>query len=114
MKPTKETKHVCQHCNKPIVSIGSSRKTGRPFDDWKSRKYHSKCYRVITHLENLLLIYNDNKDLILAQALAQALAYIKTTRKEKITIRHYVPFLYYAYVLIYNVLYALDPCDHVH
>ena len=64
MQPTKETKHVCPHCNKPIVAIGSSRKNGRPLDDWKSRKYHSKCYRVITHLENLLLIYNDNKDLI--------------------------------------------------
>ena len=29
MKPTKETKkdakHVCQHCNKPIVAIGSSK-----------------------------------------------------------------------------------------
>ena len=35
----------CEHCGKPLVTIGSGRKNGKPHADWATRKYHKKCWK---------------------------------------------------------------------
>jgi len=43
----------CKHCLKSIVAIGDGRKNGKNHNEWKSRKYHKKCY--IEILKNIEL-----------------------------------------------------------
>lgn len=36
----------CQYCYKKLVPIGSSRCNGASHNDWPTRKYHKKCWKL--------------------------------------------------------------------
>lgn len=46
--------NICEHCNKKIVKMGSTRANGRNIADWDTRKYHVKCYKEIKQHEDHL------------------------------------------------------------
>ena len=35
----------CEHCDKPLTPIGTSRKNGKNHNDWYSRTLHKKCWK---------------------------------------------------------------------
>ena len=44
----------CEYCKKSLVMIGNNRKNGKNnIDDWKTRKYHKKCYAILMNLKKL-------------------------------------------------------------
>ena len=45
-------KRVCSFCYKPLVKIGRDRQNGKGnYNDWKTRKYHVKCYKYYKYTE---------------------------------------------------------------
>jgi hypothetical protein len=43
------TARTCKGCGKPLVAIGRARANGkRSHDDWKSREYHKKCWKLLS------------------------------------------------------------------
>ena len=44
----KEEKPLCTHCNKALVSVGTSRSNGKQsHEDWEGRKLHKKCWLIL-------------------------------------------------------------------
>ena len=42
-----EEKRICVYCHKHLVKIGRERQNGKgAYNDWKTRKYHVKCYKL--------------------------------------------------------------------
>ncbi len=41
----------CLKCHKPLKSIGTSRKNGKPHADWDTREYHKCCWKIIKEQE---------------------------------------------------------------
>ena len=38
--------HHCNYCKTKLVPIGGSRFNGAHHDDWESRLYHKKCWKI--------------------------------------------------------------------
>lgn len=36
---------ICNSCGRHLVTIGNDRKNGAPYNDWKNREYHIKCFK---------------------------------------------------------------------
>jgi len=50
MDDMKKETRICEHCGKALRLIGATRKNGKQINngtgkDWKSRKYHKKCFK---------------------------------------------------------------------
>jgi len=43
--------HICKLCKKSLVPIGNKRKNGADHNDWKKRKYHKKCFKIVENKE---------------------------------------------------------------
>jgi hypothetical protein len=51
----------CELCKKKLVAIGRDRSRGKKtHTDWKTRKYHKKCYIIIKDRELLDRLYSGN------------------------------------------------------
>lgn len=42
----------CLKCDKPLKSIGTARKNGKPHPDWATREYHKSCWKIIKEHSN--------------------------------------------------------------
>ena len=56
----------CEYCGKPLKAIGHQRTNGRSFsgnsgNDWKTRKYHKKCFKKVKERENIMAMLADLK-----------------------------------------------------
>lgn len=50
----------CEHCKKALVSIGSKRANGKiGQNDWKGRKYHKTCYKLVQERIAILQKYEE-------------------------------------------------------
>jgi hypothetical protein len=49
---------TCQHCEKPIVTIGNRRQNGRNMNDWDNRPYHKKCWSLLTQMRERIRANN--------------------------------------------------------
>jgi hypothetical protein len=52
----------CIHCDKPLRKIGKDRINGKLFvgndgEDWSSRRYHKRCYKLKKEEETRDLVY---------------------------------------------------------
>lgn len=47
---------LCKECGRPLKSIGTARKNGKPHPDWATREYHKKCWKEL----NCKYIVNEN------------------------------------------------------
>ena len=43
---------LCQECGKPLKSIGTARKNGKPHPDWANREYHKCCWKKLQGKEH--------------------------------------------------------------
>ena len=41
----------CLKCDKPLKSIGTARKNGKPHPDWATREYHKCCWQELKEQE---------------------------------------------------------------
>lgn len=57
----KENKPKCYYCKKTLIPIGNSRTNGKFHDDWKTRKYHKKCWIEILNSVNITTDENFNQ-----------------------------------------------------
>lgn len=46
-RPSETPKAKCLHCGRTLVPVGKSRVAGANHDDWTTRKYHKKCWKLI-------------------------------------------------------------------
>jgi len=37
----------CKLCKQKLVPIGNKRKNGKDHNDWNTRQYHKKCYKIV-------------------------------------------------------------------
>ena len=73
--------NMCWYCSKKLPAIGNQRKNGKTFqsykngsNDWKTRKYHKKCYKSICEMKtNCYMTYGMTGD--------EEIEYIKTNLK---------------------------------
>jgi len=47
----------CEHCDKPLKAIGTSRKNGKNHNDWSSRKLHKCCWKELKGQEEIIKIF---------------------------------------------------------
>ena len=52
----------CQMCGKPLVAIGYARANGQNHSDWRTRKYHKKCFKDLEPCEIYYDIPYESKD----------------------------------------------------
>ena len=45
--PAETPKGKCLHCNRALVAVGTARSKGAKHDDWGTRKYHKKCWKIL-------------------------------------------------------------------
>lgn len=50
-------KHKCVYCGKVLVKIGRKRVNGKNHDDWDDRKYHKKCFKIISDRGDIIKKY---------------------------------------------------------
>jgi hypothetical protein len=54
----------CEYCGKPLKKIGFDRSNGKYYsgnggNDWKTRKFHKKCYKQVKQEERIHDMLND-------------------------------------------------------
>ena len=37
--------NLCHYCKRALVPVGNARANGKAHNDWRTRRYHKKCWR---------------------------------------------------------------------